>query len=391
MKEFKIVIIFLCCISLFIAKSVFAEGNIKMGAVEVHPRVSIAEEYESNIFWKPSDEKEDWMTILTPGIRFDLPFNGKRHLFSLDYYADIVWFNEFSSQDYQNHYVTGLLDFNFPEWTFDIKDRFLPQTSDRADTEFTERVKRKDNRFTGLFGKEFSKFGLELGYENYWIDYSDSDLRGLDRMDNIGTVTGYVQILPKTKALLEYNYADISYDIDDLRSDGDYNQIRVGLRGSPTEKMTLIGKVGYQMRDYDSSGEPDWNHAAAYLDLVERFTERLQLHLNYALTAEESTYSINNFYQRNRIDGGIRYRIFRKFTVYPGAFYAVHDYPETTTEGDQTKEREDDLWGASVGVRYDIKDWLFADLNYTYAERDSNLDVWGYKDNTVLLRVTGEF
>lgn len=389
-KIYRIYFILILILNLLSVDYSFSQGNMKVGAIEVHPRIKVAEEYDDNIFWEPDNEKEDWITILTPGIRFNLPFNGKRHLLSLDYYADIAWFNKFSDQNYQNHYITGLLDLNFPEWYVDLKDKFSPKTSDRAETEFTDRVERRDNRFTSLLGREFNKLAFELGYENFWIDYDPIEQDELDRMDNIGTLVGYVQVLPKTKALLEYNYADIGYYNSDSR-DGSYNQVRIGLKGSPTDKMTLIGKVGYQDRNYSHSGEPDWNHISAYLDLVERFTERIMLHLNYALTAEESTYRINNFYKINRIRAELRYRIFTKFTIYLGGSFGKHDYPETTTEGNQTDKRNDDLWEAHGGLRYDIKDWLFTEIEYNYRERDSNLDLLDYDDNKISLRIAGEF
>lgn len=388
-KLFKFATILLLFILNFNA-SLFAEGNMKLGSVEVHPRIGVAEEYDDNIFWEPSNEKQDWITILTPEIRFNLPFYGKRHLLSFDCYADLAWFNEYSSQNYQNYYVTGLLDLNFPEWHLNFKDRFLPLTSDRADIEFTDRVKRKENTFNALIGKEFNKLAFEAGYENYWINYDDNAYRDLNRMDHIGTLTGYVQIFPKTKALLEYNYANMGYYHDDIRN-GNYNQIRTGLKGSITEKMTVIGKVGYQARHYDDPGEPDWNHLAAYVDLVEEFTERTVLSLNYTLTAQESTYSINNYYQINRIGAELRQNILTKFVAFIGGSYAEDDYPDVTTEGSQTAKREDKLWTATAGLRYNIRDWIYAEAEYDYRDRNSNLDNLKYIDNSVSLSVSAEF
>lgn len=368
----------------------FGQGNVKVGSVEVHSRVAVAEQYDDNIFWEPSDKKQDWITILSPGIRFDLPFKAEQHLLSLDYYADIAWFNEFSSQNYQNHYITSLLDLDFNNWCLNFKDKFTPQTSDRADTEFTARIKRRENNFNALFSKEFNKLSFDVSYDNFLVRYNESDLKDLDRIEQVGTLTGYTQILPKTRALLEYNYSDISYSRENERN-GYYNQLRIGLEGRPTNKMTLMGKVGYQARQYRDEGESDWDHVAAYVDLIERFTDRTTLILNYLLTAAESTYSMNNYYQQNNFSAELRQRIFTKFTAYVGGYYGQNDYPDVTTEGSQTAKRRDKIWTAKAGLRYDIKEWIFAQIEYNYRDRDSNLDLLDYVDNNVQLSVSAEF
>src|SRR4030043_285492 len=83
------------------------KGNIKVGALEVHPSIGLTETYNDNIYKNYGNlrSESDWITTLTPGIQFSLPM--QRHSFQVDYRADMNWFSSNSNTNYTNQRVGG--------------------------------------------------------------------------------------------------------------------------------------------------------------------------------------------------------------------------------------------------------------------------------------------
>ncbi len=63
------------------------------------------------------------------------------------------------------------------------------------------------------------------------------------------------------------------------------------------------------------------------------------------------------------------------------------DYPEETTESSVTAKRKDKLWDGSIGLRYEMKEWLSLETNYEYKQRESKFDNFDYKDNKITAKV----
>ena len=66
-----------------------------------------------------------------------------------------------------------------------------------------------------------------------------------------------------------------------------------------------------------------------------------------------------------------------------GGEFELNKYPDETTESGVTGERKDRIWGAHVGLRYDIKEWVFAETRYEYKKRDSRFATFDYENNKV--------
>jgi uncharacterized protein (PEP-CTERM system associated) len=103
--------------------------------------------------------------------------------------------------------------------------------------------------------------------------------------------------------------------------------------------------------------------------------------------AVESSYATNNYYTQTEFRAGLDKALGPKITVGVDAFYANNDYPEATADVGGVRERDDDIWGASARLKYNIQSWLSATLAYTHEERDSNVDRYDYEDNRVSLGV----
>ncbi|MCK4422549.1 MAG: outer membrane beta-barrel protein, partial [Candidatus Omnitrophica bacterium] len=364
------------------------DKNLEIGPWKIHPYGSTKFEYDDNVFLESDNEKEDFITTISPGIRVELPFNYEKSIFQLDYTADIICYSDYTDQSDEQHKISALLDTKFGDYSLTLKNVFR-DFSDIANTEFTQRVPREKNVASVKFGANFNRIRTEIMYENMDEDYRDFD--ELDRTDNVLTLTGYTRILPKTDALLEYRYADISYDAAGSTRDGEYNQFCAGLKGELAQKVSALIKAGYQNRDYDSAGKNSWKEPVVYAGLTYNISEPTLFNLSVERTAEESTYSSNNFYETNKSSMEISHKFGYKLTGKVGAFLQENKYPEITTEGTESKKRDDDLHGFNIGLKYDIQKWLAAELEYKNSKRDSNFKDFDYNDNKVLLSISASF
>lgn len=356
--------------------------GIELGPVKVHPSIKIEEQYDDNIFLDPGNEKDDFITTVTPGLGLELPFSD--NIFKLDYKASIVTFADYhSSQDSINHYLNGKLELNFRDFGLTFEDKFEDKFA-RPDTELTPRISIEKNTAKANAAVELNRLGFELGYSNILYNYKSSGYENEDRDENVFTLIGSYRFLPKTSVLLEFDYGKVDYDTE-VNSDADYYQAMLGLRGKLTAKSVAEIKVGYQNRDYEKSGESDFDSVVTAASIVEEFTPFDTLRLDFLRNPYESQYKVNNYYTLSSVSAAYTHKFTKKFSGNLSTSYQLNDYPRQTTEGSETKKRNDDFWSLGGGIDYEIQRWLSCGLKYEYKQRESNFDTFDYKNNLVTL------
>jgi len=84
----------------------------------------------------------------------------------------------------------------------------------------------------------------------------------------------------------------------------------------------------------------------------------------------------------NRLRYRVSQQLFQKVRGYLDLSYQNHRY-KVSNPGEP--KRDDDIWTASPGVRYQIQPWLYLDLNYSFRKQDSNISGGDYQDNRTSL------
>lgn len=381
------VLLFVVTFLIFNPFSYAAEG-LKIGDAEVIPWGEVRLQYDDNIFLSADDEKDDFIVTLVPGVSLEWPFSD--NLLKLDYHAEINEYADYSSQDATNHYLSGDLEVNWQDVTFNIYDDFR-HVFERPSTEDTSRVKREDNTI-GIKAKfEKERLGVQLGYEHFMRDYKDEvAYDAYDRTENIYSLMLTHQTFPKTKLLAEYDFAQIEYDNSTL-SDSDYHQFLVGAIGEITPKTTATVKTGYQTRGYDSETQPDFDTGVLYADLTHRFSDYDAINLSFTRTAHESTYGVNNYYRVENVTAVYDHYFTTRLLGFINGICQINSYPRETTEGTETKKREDKYASLGAGFRYYMREWLTLTLQLEHINRDSNFDTFDYDENLVTFTTRAEF
>jgi hypothetical protein len=369
--------------------TVFSAGTILMttqadswekGHTKIVPSVKYAQVWDSNIFYDRENPHHDWISVTTPGIMGEFGFGPEgKHKILADYKVELGAFYKYNDQNYGNHDLNTGISLDFDKYTFDTNNRWQ-FTSDRAGTEFSSRTLRKIDTYDAVLGLHYNKIDFDLGYRFYIVDYLSDTLKQLDYYQNEGWITGYVQVAPKTKALLEFVYQNLQYWNTGGRNANAY-QILTGLKGQVTSKIEGTVKVGYGFKDYSSSSQKDFHNFVAGIDLFYDMNERVDMTLSYYRQPYESTYSNNNYYTGDHINYNLRYDLGNNFTGILDMFW-FHNAYKNAGVGESNK-RADNEWEVSPRLEYKWKEYIVLGGEYTFHQRESNIGSRRYDQHVI--------
>lgn len=120
-------------------------------------------------------------------------------------------------------------------------------------------------------------------------------------------------------------------------------------------------------------------------------TEDDILNLHLEKNIYESTYTNMNYYDAQFISLTYHHIFDPKIAGRLFGTYQKNEYPEESTEGTVTKEREDKFFGWGGALRYYIREWLSTEGRYEFIERDSNFTDFDYEVHLWTLRVSAGF
>ena len=322
----------------------------------------------------------------------ELPIGGGQHLFSAGYEILHEWFGRYDTQDHTNHRGHADLKLNYVPFTLDIADVY-EITESRANTEFTDRIKREENAFHSLLEVPFASFFLE----NEITDFDERFDRAIDAGFDHNLLTVYQRvgydITPSTQVLAEYSFINIDYfNVEDR--DGDGHQYMLGMRGNLTERIAYQIWGGAQHRIYDEEIRPDFNDFVFRSALQWDPSELSQIVLRGDRAVQESTFDNQSFYTRHRVELGWNHQIAERWFWKSHAMVGYNDYSRITVVRATSEEetRRDYLWDVGTGIEYRMpNDIVTLVLDFKHSARASNLDNLDYVANEITAGVRASF
>ncbi|MBU0961279.1 MAG: outer membrane beta-barrel protein [Proteobacteria bacterium] len=378
-----------------------------------HPFISITGEYTDNLYNVNTDETNNFLTRISPGIWLSVPSSKEPPLNlnpsntsagglqlalpstqSFDRFnayllggLDIKFYSEDSDLNDTDALVEGLFQYNLRGGlSFRLVDRFTHAQDqfDIGNATSVDNMRRYDSNIT-LLAADWDlseKFRTKVEYSNFWLSYDDTIDEFLNRMDNGISAYAIYKYSVKTAFFLEYRYVDISYDTADVKDSKD-NYLYGGITWDSTEKTSLSLKGGYQDKQYkeDSFSEYDRTGLAMEMALDYQYSTKtsLTLALSHKIEESDSSLALNK-------------------KVFTGALYYYQDFTDrlkgvcvfsySNEAYDQiagAPERTDDSFFVKPSLQYTLKDWLMAELAYSYDTRNSTDNFFDYDTNTVYL------
>ena len=394
------------------------------------PRISVMEEYSSNIDLTPQNTRDDFITTISPGLGFRATENrdAKAGL-DLDYALGLVFYAHNSQLNYVSH--NGLLNtwYSFGDrWTLRLWDSYT-RSQDPVEQlitptptpgvtypgtqrgRFTYERNIAEPSLTYQFGREDL---LELLYRNNY--YTTENPTGEDILGNSVTprLTYWFNI--RNGITLEYAFLNVDYEVQpDLtgnRGRGRYtyrfnpqtsifaeyiydnvNRVSpgidyvvqnpsVGITHVFTPTLNARLQVGYFWR------EPEIGETTQGLSLdagITQHTQRLTLDFavqggyNYDFFSSETL----GFYQYYRGIASISYLMTQRFTASLVGTVEKDDYVD--------ENRKDWVWRVGPTLSYQPWRWLTASLGGTYGQRDSDQNINDYEEWRAFFRLTATY
>lgn len=367
---------------ILLAQNVFAQPGegIKYGNWKLHPIGAVQEQFDSNIFLQPSGEKKDWITTFRGGFQGEGIVMGDTDV-TAGYLAEYNLFANYSKESALNQYGNAAIQHQFKDITFNVDDEFQ-HTYSRPNSETTQRVLWNENNLGFKASAEYNRFGWSAEYRPIYYNYQTEGWEGENRWENDANLVLSYRVYTKTYVFNEINYGNIDY-VKKLNSDANFYQDLIGVRGKLTAKLTGTMKVGWQYRHYIRETMKDFDSPVTMAGLLEEFSDRDKLEINWIRSPYESLWTPANYYVDNRIDLKHTHKFTHKLSGNIGGGYALDTYPASALDGSTWKKRDDNTWNVGAGIEYDIQKWLVWTAGYSFIQRKSNFSSFNYDDNLV--------
>ncbi|MBK1620647.1 hypothetical protein CKO42_19880 [Lamprobacter modestohalophilus] len=370
-------------------------GSLRLGAWLMTPVVNIGQTYDDNIFATPDDKVDDFITDIDPAITLASDWNRHQTAFKLD--GSFGFYQENPDENRRDYSIANTTVFDVwagTRLTTDLLYRHAqtPRTSpDNLDA--SAEPLRFDQRQAGLvLSRDLSIFTLSLSGTMKRLTYSNSEAVGggtINNSDRDRTDSGYAitlgyQPFPQTSASLSLGYEDTDYD-DAAQFGGpdrDNNGLTIDLNASKTiSELWVIGlNLGYHQRNFADPSLDDLSGSKAIIlgadvqwnpTRLTSVTATL-LRRSYETTEAGASSIVSTFGTL-----GLEHQLLSQLVVSAGLDYNLSDYEGAT--------REDHDYGLSLGLEYALMRFLAIEAEYSYRQRDSNVDSAGYDKNTAYL------
>jgi hypothetical protein len=363
-----------------------AQGNIQLGPFRILTSLELSGEYDDNILLTNTDKIQDFIWVISPGILIELP--GNHYTARIGYRADILEYTDNTDLNTVHHNALVDGQYNFP-WNLSLRlsDRFII-TDDFAGfpvPELTQLVERTENTLDA--GANYTlreRYSFDANFRWFLVDY-DAPEENLNRQDYTGTGTFFYRFLPKTSVLGELDYVVVRYD--DAASaavrDSEGWRFWLGLKGDVTAKTTLLVKAGWEWKNYDSPLVKDWDGLIVEGNIIWKYREPSEVRVFGGRANVESTFEGQLYYVSNYAGVEVRHFLSERLVLRVRGLGGVNDYPEDSTVGTKTAQREDVFFEAGVSLKYQMKKWLAFEIGYNYLDLNSNFNEFSYTDNRI--------
>jgi hypothetical protein len=372
----------------------FLPGDgLKVGRVQIHPFVGVAQSFTDNVFRTNKNRKTDYGTAIAPGIQAYLPIAGK-HSFLLDYRAAQILWKNFNENNAFAQHGSGHLKFNFPGGLkFDFQGGRIDAFDRRgSEVDIQDRDITKWRIHSFLSQAQVSGRRGSIRLRSLYADLhfkNNGQATTRDRKRIGGNVTVFLNATPTISPFFGARIVNITYDDNKQLDSFSYGGF-TGFRVAPSRLLSGQFRIGYTILNFDrapvqqppgsdlSNGGKQQKALTMRGNLNWRPTSRFSLSVQPFRNIRQSAV----FDTATFVDTGVW--IFAKQKL--GDRMAVRgrvNYRNANFEG----SREDNVIRTSLGLDYRIVKWLGFRFDYIFSKRFSNESRFENYSNTILISV----
>jgi len=320
---------------------------------------SATAQFNDNIYYDSTNEVDDLIFIVSPGIELVVGQDPTAGNMSLSYQHQFYFYQDNSEQDDDNGVFSFDASYDGAKISLSAYATYRETDQNFRDANLPGVLISREIITAGVGGEYIlspkTSFGVGLDYSQ-----TDWELAGLNDNETWSVpVDFFYKMTPKVDASVGYRYRTVE---NDFSNDYDTHFFNVGLRGELTPKTYASIRVGYEDRSFDNldndngilsfSGNLTWNpnpKSSYGLSLVREFSSGA---LN---TSEDTRFTVDGTYALNSM-----------WSIFGSASYEISDYDNG---------RSDDFYSFQFGAAYSPNTYLSFSAAYIYYENDSNSTV----------------
>lgn len=383
--------------------------------------IAVSEEYNDNIFLAPDNTADDYITVVSPGLRSDIRW--QRVGMSASYDLGYSFYNTYSENDSLRHLANvGCWWDVFQNTHLRLGDTFI-KTEDVADLPYADIGQTSRN----VYYSNSTQLDLEQQFgerRNFLLSYVYSTLQNEDvavednQSHHVSSTLNYF-FTPWIGSQTQFSYTkglyDVSQDFDEwigsfrlikvisrhlelnaayehtfmrwegqgLQNDYQVYHPSIGMNYTFDNETALSINAGYFVQDIDSRE----NEKGLTLDgnIGKTWTFRSGLiNVSGSSGYEQSQLNTENlgFTVYYGAASQFEYSFSREVTSSIDLNYRNNDY---VNPAPGNPDRTDKIMSASSRVNWQIKRWLGSSLEYSYRNLDSNIHSNDYIENRIKL------
>jgi len=375
----------------------------KLGPFNIYPYFEYDALYRTNVFQTYNNKKSDFVNMINPGIRFELPVAGT-HRLSLGYLGNYYIYSRFSDNTHYDQNVNADAALHFSKLSLNFGAAYRNATEEASLLQVGPIVafgqQRVYNRVTPYFTAAYKVadlWRLEANYQFDSLTFAKDIFRFDDYQAHTAGASLYYKFWPKTSVLVQYVAAVYTHP-NDSWTDYVVHTPMIGLNWDPTSKLSGTIKVGYSITDYYNRniGTRGFNPngLALSIALLYKLSRYTQMSLIAQRSLQEDVDFTTSFGDSSYFNSGFLFtltRLWHYFDVTSYASFAFYNnkyiYNNIDPGTGQLKSRNDNIIYVGAGLSRPITRWLRLRLDYLYENRASNFTFYGFNEHKALLGV----
>ncbi|RCK54058.1 hypothetical protein TH25_01555 [Thalassospira profundimaris] len=379
----------------------YEPNGIPVGSFRLYPKVEAAEEYNDNIYKSNTNEKDDYITKISPGLQ--LRSNWNRHFLQFEASSEFGIYADSSDDNYTDYNLraTGRADATEAlKFNADARLQHLHEERGGDDVPANAKEPVEYDKLTGVIGGTYKPNRFSVGLTGTVDDYnydSNENINGTttsndgrDRTETKGEVRFGYEIQNGYEAFIKSSVNDRNYDKTatsgpnvGVNRDSSGYKVQAGIAIDLDRLIRADLGVGWMEQDYDNPSLKDVDGYSADARIRWNITELTTLRALASRTINETTTNGASSTVGTALGVGVDHELMRNLILNADAKYYNSDY--------QGISREDDKYTYSVGADYKLNRNLYGGVKLTHETRNSDNAINEYDQNVVMVKVGGQF
>lgn len=391
-----------------------------------HPHISVQEEYNDNINLTGTNEVDDFITTVKPGLKYSNTDSVSG--IDLDYALGFVFYDSDSDKNYISHNGSFNAKYLTKEhFNFYLKDSFIRSDDPREREYFTL---TEENKYVLSTKTERDVYWRNVVAPTAEYQFGPENRVGVNYRNNIyrtESTTGEDSREDYVNPYFAYSfdqkngiYLEYGYTIGDFERSPDFTGHRANARYTHRfdPKASVFGEYTFSRRDFDPPSvnydihEPSVGISYAFSPVLNGSVQagyflkdpetgsrrdgisykagitNRDVRTSYVLSLQggynEDYFTSENlgFSRYHRLTGSVTHSLDMRTSI---GLYGNGE------RADFDSDRRDWIWGIGAKASYNPLKWLILSLDVSHKERDSDVDINDYTENRGVIIITATY